>query len=189
MMHKLPAARVAIIALHCRDHVVDGQVVSLQGIRIRTHLKRLHLTAERIHVRHAFHRQESRSDHSIKNRATLHRRVAFALHEKHKNIAQRHRDRGEATFHAFRQSGEHRADPFAHLLACPVNISPVVEIDRHHRQRKLGDGAQHGLVRNPAHLRFDRIRHALLNLLRRHARRFDNHLDLRAGNIRKRVDG
>ena len=67
------------------------------------------------------------------------------------------------------QVAHHAGEALADLLARPVDVGAVVEVEGHVGQRVLGGGAQDALVRDAQHLLLDGHRDARLDLLRRHA--------------------
>ena len=127
-------------------------------------------------------------DDPIEDPAQFHVRVAAPLHEEHVDVTQRHGDRCEAALDPLRQAGQHLADPLGHLLARPVDIGRVLEVDGDHRQRVLGDRAQDGLVLDAAHLDLDRVGDPLLDFDRRHPRRLDDDLNLGVRDVGEGVD-
>jgi hypothetical protein len=72
-----------------------------------------------------------------------------------------------------------------HLIARPIDIGAVVEIDGDIGNRIFGDRAQDRLMRNAQHLLLDGGDHAAFHLLGRHARSLQDDLDLGRGNVGK----
>ena len=79
--------------------------------------------------------------------------------------------------------------PFGHLLARPIDVGPILEVDGDVGDRILRRRAQDRLLRDPEQLQLDRRDDARLDLLRRHARRLHDDLDLHRGDVGKGVDG
>ncbi len=90
---------------------------------------------------------------------------------------------------AGRQVAHGRGQAFADLLARPVDVGAILEIDGDVGQRVLRHRAQQALVRDAEHFLLDRHGEARLDFLRRHARRLQDDLDLGGRYIGKGVDG
>ena len=77
---------------------------------------------------------------------------------------------------------------FADLLARPVDVGAVLEIDGDVGQRVFGSRAQQALVRDAEQFLLDRHGEAGFDFLRRHARRLQDDLDLRRRDVGKGID-
>ena len=70
----------------------------------------------------------------------------------------------------------------------PVDVSAFFKVDGDIHQCILCQTAQNGLVRDAQQFGFNRLRDARLHFLRRHARRFQDQLDLCGRDIGEGVD-
>ena len=142
-------------------------------------MKAFDLTSEGVDVGDSVNGEKARSDDPVEDAAKFHVRVAFPLDEEHVDVGKRNGDGSESALGSFGESGEHLRDPFGDLLAGPVGVRIVGEVDRDDAKRVLRDGAQDGLSRNAPDLGFERVGHPLFDFLRCHPR--GGHDDLYLG--------
>ena len=181
-------AVVAVVHLQCLLQI--GQTHAARGelCIIRRHLESTHQSAQRIDIRHTWQGAQLRANHPIQQRATLGERELAAFHREHIHLTQRRGDRRQAARRPDWQTGLDVAEAFRHLLARPVNVGAILEINGDIRQRVLGNGAQHMLFWNAQHFRFDGRNNPRLHLFRGHAGRLHDQLHLGRGDIGKSVD-
>ena len=182
-------AVVAVVGLDggldlCRRQAHRGQ---LHGIG--QDLEAAHLATQGVHIGHADDGAQGRPDHPVQHAATFFQRQSFALDGEHEHLAQRRGDRRHAAADATGQVAGDAGQALGHLLARPVDVGAVVEVDRHVDDAVLRHRAQHALFGDAQHLDLDGQRDAAFHLLGRHARGFHDDLDLRARHVGKRVDG
>ena len=154
---------------------------------MRHDLEGAHLAAQAVDVGDAGDGAQLRADHPVEQGAFLGQRQV-ALDGEHEHFAERRRDRRHAAGGAGRQVALCGGQAFADLLAGPVDIGAVLEIDGDVGQRVFGGRAQQALVRDAEHFLLDRHGEAGFDFLRRHAGRLQDDLDLRRGHIGEGVD-
>jgi hypothetical protein len=180
---------IAVVLFEGRADVVNRQIKGDEGVGRRNDLKGSHLSAERIDVGDTLDREESRADDPVEHTTQLHVVVALAFDEEHVDIREWHRDRSETTLDALRQLREDLADALRDLLARPVNVGAVREIDRDDGERVFGQRSQHCLAGNPPDFRFERVGDALFDLAGSHPGSLDDDLDLGVRDVREGIDG
>ena len=205
--HIVQAADAAIAA-HQQGFFATGQaacavvtVVGAEGVlqllqrhparcqrrHIGYHLKRLHHAAQGVHIGHARNAAQARADHGIEQLAPL-GQAGIAIDREHEHFAQRRGDGCQSTRQTCGQVAHHARQAFAHLLAGPVDIGAVGEVER-----DVGDGvfalrAQHDLVGDAQQFLLDGGHDACLDLGGSHAGGLEDDLDLGGRYVGKRVD-
>jgi hypothetical protein len=96
------------------------------------------------------HRAQGRPDHPVQQAAPLLQRQPFTLDGEHEHLAQRRGDRRHAAADAAGQVGRDVGQALGHLLARPVDVGAVLEIDRHVDDAVLRHRAQHALLGMPS---------------------------------------
>ena len=181
-------AVVAIVGLQRLAQRRQADAARTQGRVVGDHLEHAHEAAEGVDVGHAGQAAQRRADHPVEQAAPLGLVELAAFDREHEHLAERCRDRCQA---AGCRGGQVLCDvvqALGDLLARPVDVGAVVEVDGDVGDRVLGRGAQHALMRNAEHLQLDRHDDARLDLLGRHARRLHDDLDLCRGHVREGVD-
>ena len=181
----------AIVAIVRFDRTFDlsrrqAQCRQLHGVG--DNLKTAHLAAERVHVGDARHGPKRRANHPVEQASLVFERQGWGLDGEHEHLAERRGDRRHATADAGGKIGRDVGQALGHLLASPVDVGAVLEVDGHIDQTVFRHGSQHALLRDAQHFDFDRSGDAALDFFRRHARRLHDDLHLGAGNIGKGID-
>ncbi|MHC2945234.1 hypothetical protein ACVIJX_002382 [Bradyrhizobium diazoefficiens] len=152
-----------------------------RGERIveRDDLERPHVAAEGIHVGNPGNRAQRRSDHPVEQGSPFRQRQLGAVDGKHEHLAERTGDRRKPATHPLGKVTSDVRQPLGDLVARPVDIRAVLEIDRDVGERVFSGRAKDLLVRQAQQFELDRDGDALLDLLRRQARCLhdDFHLD------------
>ncbi len=182
-------AVVAVVRFQRLLQLLHGKSARSEGRVIGHDFEAARQAAERVDVGHAGQGAQGGAYGPVQNGAALFQRDAFAFHGEHEHLAQRGGDRCEAAAGAAGQVAHRVAQPFGDLLARPVDIGAVVEIDGDVGDGIFGDGAQHALVGDAQHLQLDRRDDARFDLFRRHAGRLHDDLHLRGRDIGEGVDG
>jgi hypothetical protein len=153
-----PAPSLRLLALERGLERGEGQAAGGQGRRIGHDLEAADFAAEAVHVGHAGHRAQRRTDRPVEQGALVFEgqigpsMVNMNISPSGVVIGARP-PRG-----AGRQVAHHAGEALAHLLAGPVDVGAVLEVEGDVGQRVLGRGTQDALVRNAEHLLFDRAR-------------------------------
>ena len=173
-----------VVAAVRRDRAPEGlgrDAAGGEGGADRHDLEGADIAAERIDVGHAGDRAQRRPDHPVEQGPALCERQVGAVDREHEHLAERAGDRGEAAAHAFRQVARDVGQALRDLVARPVDVGAVLEIEGDVGERVFGRRAQDLLVRDPEQLELDRHGNPLLDLLGGEARRLhdDFHLDRR----------
>ena len=181
----------AVIAVVRRDR--GGQVRQTDPPRghariVRHHLEAGDQAAERVHIGHAGHGAQGRADGPVEEIAASLQGEIAALDAEHEHLAQRRGHGREPAFNAVGQIAPDRAETLGDLLARPIDVSTLGEIQGDVGQGVFGDGAQHRLVWDAEHLQLDPFGDACLHLLGRHPRRLHDDLHLGGGDIREGID-
>ena len=159
-----------------------------QGRVVGHDLERADISAERVDVGDAGHCAQGRADGPIEQRPAFCKGQSWALDREHEHLAERTGDRCQAPAHAVRQVTGDIRESLRNLVARPVNIGAVFEIECDVGKRVFGRRAQNLLVRDAKEFEFDWHRYALLDLLRRQARRLHDDFDLNRRDVREGVD-
>ena len=182
-------AVVAVVGFQRLLQLEHGKPACGECSVIRHDFKAARQTAQRIDVGHAGQGAQRGTYRPVQNRATLFQRDALAFHGEHEHLAQRRSDRRQSAARAAWQVAQGVVQALCDLLARPVDVGAVVEIEGDVRDGVLGDGTQHALVGDAQHFQFDRRDDARLDFFRRHAGRFHDDLYLRGGDIGESIDG
>ncbi len=97
-------------------------------MRVGYDFKGAHLATQAIHIRDAGNGAQLRPDHPVEQGAFFGQRQ-IALDGEHEHFAERRGDRCHAASHAGWQIAHGGSQAFADLLARPVNIGAILEID------------------------------------------------------------
>ena len=192
LVDEIAAADVGVVRPQGVEHVGHRELVRPQLVGVELDLVRLQLAAVRVDLGHAGHAAELVGDEPVEDRPQLHRRHARLLGRldlELEDLAERRRDRPErrrAVARRDRRGGA--AEPLADELPGPVDVGPLVEDDRHHRDPELRDRADLLDVGQAAHRPLDRERQERLDLQRAERRGLGDHLHLHVGQVGHRVD-
>ena len=156
-------------------------------MRLRHDFEGAHLAAQTVDVGNAGNGAQLRADHPVEQGAFLGQRQV-ALNGEHEHFAERRRDRRHAAAGAGRQVALGGGQALADLLARPVDVGAVLEIDGDVGQGVFGSRAQQALVRDAEHFLLDRHGEARFDFLRRHAGRLQDDLDLCGGHVGKGIN-
>ncbi len=159
-----------------------------QGERIGPDLECTDISTKRVDVGDAGHSPQSGTDGPVEKLPLL-LEAERPLDREHEDIGQRRGNRRQAARHARRQIRHHSGKALRDLLARPIDICAVGEVDGDIGDRIFGGRTQDRLPGNAQHLHLDRGNYAALNLLRRHAGSLENDLDLRLRYIGIRIHG
>jgi len=96
------------------------------------------IAAERIDIGHARHGAQRRPDHPVQQRPALGERQVGAVDREHEHLAQRAGDRGEAAAHPLRQVARDVGETLRDLVARPVDVGAVLEIEGDVCERVFG---------------------------------------------------
>ena len=121
--------------------------------------------------------------------AQLAARIALALDAVHVDVAQGSGYRCEHHFGVLGQCALGLVQALRDLLARPIDVGAVLEVDDDVGYCVLGGRTQEFQAWDALHLHLDRECDARLDLGRRKPRRLDEHLYLRRRNIGEGVDG
>jgi hypothetical protein len=183
-----PASAIVAVARHDRAaQIGDRQPGGGQRHRIRTHIEGDGMAAQRIDIGDTCQRAQCRADRPVEQ-GPLGGEIERAFDGEHQHVGQRRRDRREAAFDQRRHLVTHARQAFGGLLARPIDIGAILEIDGDVGDRIFGDRAQHHLIGNSQHFGFDGGDDAGFHLLRGHPRCLQDDLNLGGGDIRKGVD-
>ncbi len=180
-------AVVAVVGFQHRLQILQRQAAGGQALRLRHDLEGAHLAAQAVDVGDAGDGAQLRADHPVEQGALLGQRQV-ALDGEHEHFAERRGDWRHAAGGAGRQVAHRRGQALADLLAGPVDVGAVLEIDGDVGQRVFRGRAQQALVRDAEHFLLDRHGEAGFDFLRRHAGRLQDDLDLGRRDIGKGVD-
>ena len=180
-------AIVAVVRFQRRAQLLDRQAAHREQLRLRDDLEGAYFAAQAVHIGNAGNRAQLRTDDPVQQRPLFGQRQ-LAFDGEHEHLAQRRGDRRHAAGNARRQVVHRRGQAFADLLARPVDVGAVLEIDGDVGQRVLRGRAQQALARDAEQLLLDRHGEPGLDFLRRHAGGLQDDLDLRRRDIRKGVD-
>ena len=181
-------AVVAVVGLQDLPQILEGQAPGDQELRVGHHLEGPHLAAQAVDIGHARYGAQLRADDPIEEGALLGQRQV-ALDGEHEHLAEGGRDGGHAAGDSGWQVAHGGGQALADLLAGPINVGAVLEIDGDIGQGVLGGRAEQALIRDAEHFLLDGDGQAGFDLLRRHAGGLEDDLDLGRGDIGKGVDG
>jgi hypothetical protein len=145
------------------EHLIQCQAIALQTVRVHDDLVLPREPTPRVHLAHAFHRSQARSDFPIVKRLALHRIGRLALDEVLIDLAECRRHGAEDGRDAHRQPPARLAQTLAHQLAREVDGNRVLEHDRHDRQTCFRDRSHLLSARHTHDRGFDGIGDALLH--------------------------
>ena len=180
---------VAVVALHRAGHVPEMQPRRRQPGTVRRHQEGAYLAAQCIEIGDAGNRAQRRADGPVQQRAPLGQAQAAALDGEHEHVRQGCGDRRQTTTDVAWQLAGSGCEAFGNLLAGPVDVGTLVEVEGDVGDGVLGDRAQHVRVLDAQQFHFQRHYHAGLHFLGSHAGGLQNQLDLGRGNVRVGIDG
>ena len=172
-------AVVAAVRLDRAPKQVIRNAACRKRIAERDDLEGPDMAAKRVDVGDARNRSQRRADHPIEQASPLGQREIGTVDREHEHFAERARDRGEAAGHALRQIARDVGQAFRDLVARPVDVGAVLEIDGDVGERVFCRRAKDLLVGQSEQFKLDRNRDPLFDLLRGETRRLhdDFHLD------------
>ena len=141
----------------------------MQRSVVRYDLKAAYQAAQRVHIGNARNGAQCRTQCPVQQRALLGQRQRIALDREHEHLAKRRGNRRQAAIGSRRQFLEQTTQPLVDLLARPIDVGAIVEVDRDIGDRVFGDRTDDPLVRNAQHLDFKRRHNSALDLFGRHA--------------------
>ncbi len=174
---------VAVVGVNHLPELRHGHAAGGHFELIGHHLEGANNPAQRIHVGHARHSAQRRPDHPVEQAAPFGQRQSLAFDGEHIHFPERGRDGRHAARDAGGQAFAQAAQTFADLLARPIDIGAVLEVDRHVDQAVLGDRTQDLGFRDAEHFHFDRHRDTAFDFLRRHAGGLHDDFDLGARHV------
>jgi hypothetical protein len=177
-------AIIAVARVDGAGQIGHAQARSGQRLHVGRHLIGFDHAAQRVDIGHPRHGAQRRAHHPVEHSALLGKALRTFQRE-HVHVGQRRGDGRHASRHRGRQIAHHTRQALVHLIARPIDIGAVVEIDGDIGNRIFGDRAQDRLMRNAQHLLLDGGDHAAFHLLGRHARSLQDDLDLGRGNVGK----
>ena len=127
-------AVVAVVGLEGGLQGGEGEATGGQGGRVGADLEAAYLAAQAVHVGHAGHGAQLGADRPVEQGALLLQRNR-PFDGEHEHLAQRRGDRGEAAGGAGGQVAHHAGEALADLLAGPVDVGAVLEVERDVGQR------------------------------------------------------
>ena len=172
-------ARIGAVAGQCLRHLIQRDAVAFELVGVDLDLVLLDGSTKTVDVGNAGHHAQCRSNHPILYRPDIvFRHAGRGLDDVAKHFADGGGQRRQRGLHTWRQVDI--AQVFEHLGAGEVAVGAVFEGQGHDRQAGHRHGAQLGLVRDAAHLAFDRQGQRALDFLGRGtgALRDDLHLDV-----------
>ncbi len=170
-------AVVAIVGFEDGLQILQRQTARSQQLRVGYDFKGAHFTTQTVDVSDAGNRAQLRANHPVEQGTLVgERHVAFD--GEHEHLAERCGDGCHAAGDAGGQVAHCRGEALADLLACPVDVGAVFEVERDVGQRIFRGGAQQALMRDAEQFLLDRHGEAGFDLFRRHARRLQDNLDL-----------
>ena len=181
----------AVVAVIGADRLLElchGHAAGGHSELIGHDLESANDTPQRIDVGDTGHGAQRRSNDPIEQAAPLGQRQSLAFDGEHEHFPQRGRDRRHAAGDAGRQTLRQPAQAFADLLARPIDVGAILEVDCHIDQAVLGDRAQDFCFRDAEHFHFDRHRDSAFDFLRRGAGGLHDDFDLGARHIGESVD-
>ena len=183
------AAKVVVVLPDALEHVTQRQPASVQAVRIHLDLVLPRVAAPGVDVGHARHGLQLVFDLPVVERLQLHGAVAFPFERVPIHLAEGRRHRPQGRLEAGRNPATGFVQPFVDELPREIIVHAVGKNDGDHRKAQLGNRADFLGVGKAHHGRLDGEGYQLLDLHRRHARRFGDDRDLVVGQIRKSVDG
>ena len=133
-------------------------------------------------------RPQRGADDPVEQTPSFRQGQPFAFDDEHIHFPERRRDGCHAARNTGRQAFGEAAQALAHLLARPIDIGAVLEVDGHIDQAVLDHGAQDAGLGDTEHLDLDRHRDPAFDFLRRHAGSFHDDLDLSTRHVGEGVD-
>ena len=184
-----PAAEVVVVFPNPLEHVTERQPVSAQPIGIHLDLVLPRVAAPGVDVGYARHGPQLVFDLPVVERLQLHRAIAFTFERIPIHLAEGRRQRPQRRLEAGRNPAARFVQPFVDELPREIVVHAVSKNNGDQGKTQFGNRADFFGVGKAHHGRLDREGHQLLDLHRRHARRFGDDRDLVVGQVRKRVDG
>ena len=169
-------------------HVTERETPRGQTHRVDFHFDTFGESAPRIHLRHAGHGAQARTDHVIVQCLEIGERHRIAGHHVLIQLAHGRRDRTESRFDARRQCTFCIAQTLLHELSREVHVDIVGERHGDERQAELRHRAHALRARCSHERRLDGMSHEAFDLFRRHAGSGRDHLDPRARQIGKGIE-
>ena len=131
-------AVVAAVGLHRSAKQFRRNAARRQRIVEWYDLEGPNIAAERVDVGHTGDRSKRRADHPIEQRAPLRQRQLGTVDREHEHFAEGARDRRQAAADALGQIAGNVRETFGDLIARPVDVGAVLEIDRDVGERIFG---------------------------------------------------
>ena len=184
-------AHVLVRSAHRLGDALEGDLVREQLGRIDLHLILLFVAAQRCDLRDAGNRRQRGLHCPVLDAAQL-RQVQLAAGVR-EDVLHHPADacciRSERWHRASRQLVANAVQVLEHARTRPIQIGTVLEDDVHRRDAELAHPANELRARHLEHFRRQRIRHLILDDLRRLSRILRHDDDLRVRQIRNRVHG
>ena len=145
----LDAAGAVVAAVHLDRAAKQlmGNAACRKCIAERHDLEGPHVAAERVDVGNPRNRSERGTDDPIEQAAPLGERQLGTVDGEHEHFAERARDRREPAAHALGQVARDIGQAFGDLVARPVDVGAILEVNGDVRKRVFRGGAQDLLVR------------------------------------------
>ena len=169
---------VAVVGVNRLPELRHGHAAGGHFELIGHHLERANNTSQRIHVGHARHSAQRWPDNPVEQAASFGQRQTLAFNGEHIHFPERGRDRRHAARDAGGQIFAQAAQTFADLLARPIAVGAVLEVDGDIDQAIFRDRTQDFSFWDTEHFHFDRHRDTAFDFLRRHAGGFHDDFDL-----------
>ena len=153
---KPACAIVAVVRLNRVFHLRDRHTTGGHAHGIGDDFVSSDDTTQCVDIGNAGNGAQRGPDDPVEQAAPFCKGQCVALDGEHIHFPEGGRNRCHATRNTCWQTRTQPAQAFADLLARPIDIGPVLEVDRHIDQAIFGDRAQDFCFRDTEHLHFDR---------------------------------